>query len=303
MDLRRIEVFVAAANAQSFTTAARRLHLSQSAVSQQVKQLEDEVGEALFIRTRQMAKLTPRGERLLPAAIEMLQRWGQFTEKAITSRNVLSGPLTVGTSAGATTYLWAAIYREFALTHPGVFMDVRTMAATRASIEGVQSGELDLAFVPLPLNLPSVEEVVLGVQRAVLCAAPSHPLAKIKVIHRDDLVGQRFVLYESSMSFRWLTDVWFKKLDVTPTIGVESNDTYLLKAMIEAGYGIGFLPDWGIQRELDERRLVALAIQERPPQQSLGLLYPAEGLSRTGREFASFCRAHSNLLPRVARSL
>lgn len=302
MDLRRIEVFVAAANAQSFTTAARRLHLSQSAVSQQVKQLEDEVGEALFIRTRQMAKLTPRGERLLPAAIEMLQRWGQFKEKAVTNRNVLSGSLTVGTSAGATTYLWAAIYREFALAHSGVSLDVRTMAATRASIEGVRSGELDLAFVPLPLNLPRIQEVVLGVQRAVLCASPSHPLAKAKGIHRDDLVGQRFVLYESSMSFRWLADTWFKKLDLSPAVGVESNDTYLLKAMVESGYGIGFLPDWGIQRELDERRLVALDVRDRPPQQPLGLLYPAEGLSRIGREFVGFCRTHSNLLPRVAQA-
>ncbi|MCL4762670.1 MAG: LysR family transcriptional regulator substrate-binding protein, partial [Burkholderiales bacterium] len=144
------------------------------------------------------------------------------------------------------------------------------------------------------------EEAVLGVQRAVLCAAPSHPLSKMSAIGRNDLVGQRFVLYESSMSFRWLTDIWFKKFDVSPSVGVESNDTYLLKAMIESGYGIGFLPDWGIQRELDERRLVALAILDEPPQQPLGLLYPSEGLSRVGREFVSFCRTHANLLPRVA---
>ncbi len=65
MDLRRIEIFAAAAAAGSFTVAARRLHLSQSAVSQQIRLLEDEIGEALFVRTYRQARLTPRGERLL----------------------------------------------------------------------------------------------------------------------------------------------------------------------------------------------------------------------------------------------
>jgi len=302
MDLHRIEIFTAAASAGSFTAAARRLHLSQSAVSQQIKLLEEEIGEALFVRTHHQPKLTPRGERLLVTSHELLQTWARFRELASLGNVVPSGRLTVGTSTAATSFLWLAIYREFGLAHPGVELDLRTLPATDASIADLRSGELDVAFVPLPLRLPGIEECVLGVQRAILCASPQHPLTRKRQIAAAELGGQRFVLYEASMSIRWLANLFFDREHFEPKVGLESNDTHLLKAMVEAGYGIGFLPDWGIQRELDERRLVALPLSGAPLQQSLGLIFRRGSVSRVARAFIDFCQSHTHLLPRIAQA-
>lgn len=302
MDLRRIEIFTTAVSAGSFTAAARRLHLSQSAVSQQIKLLEEEIGEALFVRTHHQPKLTPRGERLLVSSQELLQTWGSFRELMSLGNAAPSGKLTVGTSMAATSFLWFAIYREFGLAHPGVELDVRTVSATDASIADLRLGELDVGFAPLPLKLPGIEERVLGVQRAVLCASPQHPLTRKRHVTAAELGGQRFVLYEPSMSIRWLANQFFERERLEPKVGLVSNDTHLLKAMVEAGYGIGFLPDWGIQRELDERRLVALPLSGAPLRQSLGLIYRRGSVSRVARAFIDFCQSHTHLLPRIAQA-
>ncbi len=227
---------------------------------------------------------------------------GGFRESADAGDSAPMGKLTVGTSTSATSFLWLAIYREFGLAHPGVDLDVRTVAATDASIANLRSGELDVAFVPLPLNLPGVEERVLGVQRAVLCAPPPHPLTKKRRVVSADLAAERFVLYEAAMSIRWLANAYFERERLEPKVGLESNDTHLLKGMVEAGYGIGFLPDWAIQRELDERRLVALPLAGEPLCQSLGLIFRRGSVSAVARAFIAFCQSHTHLLPRSAQA-
>src|SRR5213593_2729711 len=110
MDLRRIEIFAAAAAAGSFTVTGERLHLSQSAVSQQIRLLEEELGEALFVRSHRRVKLTYRGEQLLSAANELLTAWSRFQETANLEKGQLKGRIVVGTSAAAAAYLWGAIY-------------------------------------------------------------------------------------------------------------------------------------------------------------------------------------------------
>ena len=175
---RRAEIFAAAAATGSFTVTGERLHLSQSAVSQQIRLLEDEVGEALFVRGHRRVKLTYRGEQLLPAANELLAAWSRFQETANPDTGQLKGRIVVGTSAAAAAYLWGAIYRDFGLSHPHVEMDLKSMTATNASLDYIQSGELDFAFVPLPVALRGTDAIVLGVQEGLLCAASAGPQAR-----------------------------------------------------------------------------------------------------------------------------
>lgn len=301
MDLRRIEIFAAAAAAGSFTTTGERLHLSQSAISQQIRALEDEIGEALFTRGHRRVKLTYRGEQLLPAASELLAAWARFQEAARLDKAQLRGRIVVGTSAAAAAYLWGAIYREFGLLHPHVEMDLKTMAATDVSIDEIQSGALDFAFVPLPVTLRGTEAVVLGVQEGLLCATPGHRLARKRSVTRADLVGERFVLYEKAMAMRWLADQFFQTVGLKPHIVMESNDTHLIRMMVEHGYGVGFLPDWSVEAEIAERRVVALRLPGARLRQQMGLIYRPRSLSSAGAAFVAFCQSHGNLVPRIAR--
>jgi len=300
MDLRRLEIFATAAAVHSFTVAGERLHLTQSAVSQQIRLLEEEVGEALFTRGHRRLKLTYRGERFLAAANELLAAWARFRTTANLERGQLKGRIVVGTSAAAAAYLWGALYRDFGLAYPQVEMDLRTMIATEASLAEIQSGELDFAFVPLPVSLRGTDTIVLGVQEGVLCAIAGHPLGRRRTVTKADLAVQRFVLYEKSMSIRWLADQFFESTGLRPQVAMESNDTHLIKAMISYGYGIGFLPDWSIENEIKERRLIALRVPGPPLRQKMGLIFRPKGLSTVGKAFVAFCESHSHLLPRIA---
>lgn len=300
MDLRRIEIFGAAATAGSFTVAGERLHLSQSAISQQIQLLEEEVGEAVFVRGHRRVKLTYRGEQLLPAANELLAAWSRFRETVNLDKGQLKGRIVVGTSAAAAAYLWGAIYRDFGLSHPHVEMDLKTMTATDTSLDYIQSGELDFAFVPLPVTLRGTDAIVLGIQEGLLCAIPGHPLARKKTVGREDLIGQRFVLYEKSMAIRWLADRFFQTLALKPKIAMESNDTHLIKVMVEYGYGLGFLPDWSVQREIKERRIVVLRTAHPRLRQKMGLIFRPRCLSKVGKAFVAFCQSHPHLVPRIA---
>lgn len=299
--LHRVRVFVAAAAAGSFTVAARQLHLSQSAVSQQIRLLETEIGEPLFIRVNRRVKLSHAGVRLLPAAQSLLRSWSSFNAQATTGKEAIKGPLIVGTSAAATAYLWSAIYCAFGLQYPGVDMDIKTLPDTRSSIRQVLAGEIDAGFAPLPLDLPGVDCCELGAQEALLCVSSTHHLAGRMSVGRKDLAQERFVLFEKSISVRWLADRFFERERFKPTIVLESNDTHLIRAMVEGGYGIAFLPDWSVQRELKDHRLHSLQIRGAPLRQKLGLIFRKRGLSSVARSFIEFCKTNRHLLPDTAR--
>lgn len=300
MDLRRLEIFCTAASVHSFTLAGERLHLTQSAVSQQIRLLEEEIGEVLFARGHRRVRLTYRGEQFLAAAHELLAAWARFRNTANLDKGQLKGRLVVGTSAAAAAYVWGALYRDFGLAHPQVEMGLRTMIATDASLAEIQSGELDFAFVPLPVTLRGTETIVLGVQEALLCAIAGHPLTRRRLVTRAELSSQRFVLYEKSMSMRWLADQFFDATELRPQVAMESNDTHLIKAMISYGYGIGFLPDWSIENEIEERRIVTLRIPGPRLRQKMGLIFRPKSLSNVGKAFVAFCQSHAHLLPQIA---
>lgn len=300
MDLRRIQVFVAAAQAANFTQAGRRLRLSQSAVSQQIKLLEEEIGEALFTRTNRHIRLSAAGERLLPTAQEALNAFDLFLERA-KSRTGIVGRLSVDASGAALVHLWAAMYHDFGRRFPRVTLDLKTTHATEDSIRQVVSGELDIALAVIPKNTIGLEARVLGVHEAILCAPVSHPLGRRRTISGQDIVGERFLLFEPSVSIRWLADKFFAREKVTPNLVLESNDTHLLRGMIEVGYGIGFLPDWSIQRELKERRLRALPVRGKPLRQEFGLVFRPRTLSSVAKAFIEFCETHRHLMPETAQ--
>ena len=102
-------------------------------------------------------------------------------------------------------------------------------------------------------------------------------------------------------SIRWLADKLFRSWELKPKIVMESNDTHLIKVMVEYGYGIGFLPDWSVQTEIRERRIVVLRTEGIRLRQKMGLIFRPRGLSHVGKAFVAFCRSHPHLVPRIAR--
>ena len=302
MELRQIEAFVTVARTGSFTRTAEQLHRSQSAISQQIHILEREIGEPLLIRAHRRVGLSSLGRDLLPLAQGILLSKSLLLEKSKPSPLTVSGKLTVGTSAAATAYLWAGIYRAFAGKHPGVEMDIRTMQRTQDTIDSVVSGELDAGFANLPVGKPGLGYRALGFQEAVLTVPAGHPLVKLGVACRKYLAGEGFILYEPQISIRWLTDEFFRREGFTPRTVLESNDTHLIKRMVELGFGIAFLPDWSLEREIEEGRLTVVPIRGGRLIHELCVIFRRGGVTASVHTFVDFCSANRRLLPRVAQA-
>jgi len=301
VEFRHIEAFICVAERESFTRAGDQMHLSQSAVSQLIRRLEDEVGEPLFLRNGRSIRLTRTGSELLPAATEIMKWRHALAERTAPRPEDITGGLRVGTSSAATAYLWAHTYQAFAKTYPNVELDVRATPQTQNTVEDLISGELDVGILPFPIGTSRLSGKVLGHHEALLLAAPSHPLALKKAVTVEDLAAARFILYEHRMNFRALAERYFRELEIAPPIVLQSNDTNLIRAMAEVGFGIAFLPDWGVQRELAEGRLVILRAPGPRLHEEFGVVYLSRGICPAAQEFVKFCTEHIELLPPVAR--
>lgn len=301
MEFRHLEAFMAVADRGSFTRAAGQLHLTQSAVSQLISRLEDEVGETLFVRHGHRVEATEAGLRLLPAAADVLQARRAFVERARSEGGPLSGRLRVGTISAATAYLWAHTYQAFTTTYPDVELDVRATSRTLDTADAIISGALDVGFLPFPLANARLAGEVLGQHQALLVAARKHPLASRTQLAVADLNQARFILYEDRMNFRRMADQYFRDIGATPDVVLETNDTHLIRAMVEVGMGIALLPDWSIQAELGDGRLVVLDAPGPVLREEFGVVHLARGSAKLVRHFVRFCTERGDLLPEVAR--
>lgn len=301
MEFRHIEAFVAVSDRGSFTLAAGQLHLTQSAVSQLVARLEDELGETLFLRHGSHVEPTQAGLRLLSLAADVLNARRTFIEHAKPGGTTPTGRLRVGTISAATAYLWASTYQAFTVAYPKIDLDVRATSRTLDTADAIVSGTLDVGFMPFPLSHVRLSGHVLGRHQALLVAAPDHPLARQRKLRVKDLSEARFILYEDRMNFRRMADHFFQEIGTVPNVVLETNDTHLIRAMVEVGMGIALLPDWSIQSELKSGRLVVLKSPGPPLQEEFGVVHLARGASTLAQLFARFCVERTNLLPEVAR--
>ncbi len=301
MEFRHIEAFASVAEHESFTRAGDQLHLSQSAVSQLIRRLEEELGEPLFVRAGRAVKLTRTGLELLPSAREIMSLRDMLIERVAPRPQDIGGGLRVGTSSAATAFLWAETYQAFVLAYPKIELDVRATPQTQNTVEDLLSGELDVGILPFPLQSPRLIGKVLGHHEALLVAAPSHPLGRKARASVEELAEARFILYEHRMNFRSLADTYFREVGISPPIGLQSNDTNLIRSMAEVGFGVAFLPDWAVQRELAEGRLVRIAGPGPRLREEFGVVHLASGICAAAQEFVKFCMTNNHLLPEVAR--
>jgi LysR family transcriptional regulator, low CO2-responsive transcriptional regulator len=301
MEFRNIEAFLSVAERASFTQAGDQMHLTQSAVSQLIRRLEEELGEPLFVRNGRAVHLTRTGADLLPVAAEAMKWLRKLSAKSAPRPEEITGGLRVGTAAAATSYLWADTYRAFTQTYPNVQLDVLTTQQTEKTTENLLNAELDVGIIPFPIPSSRLTGTILGHHEALLVAAPSHPLARKRKVTLDDLGAARFILYQRRMNFRALAERYFAENAIDPPVILQTNDTNLVRSMVEAGCGLAFLPDWGIQRELAEGRLIALPHPGPRLREEFGIVYLTRGICTAAQEFVKFCLEHNDLLPAVAR--
>jgi len=244
MELRHLRYFCAVADHQGFSSSARALHVSQSAISEQVADLEREVGVALLVRGQQKTRLTLQGEVFLAEAKKVLAAADQAVETARRSARGEIGTLTIGFFNGGTGADVPAIIKNFRRRHPDVRVSVIDMVPGAQS-QALIDGTLDVGFTR-PLETPFdqlLRSELLYLDPLVAVFPKDHPLARGSVDLRR-LARERFVLVarESSPSLFGKIIALCSEAGFSPQIvgtGVVWASVVLL---VEAGEGIAILP-------------------------------------------------------------
>jgi DNA-binding transcriptional LysR family regulator len=260
MEIRQLDHFVAVAEEESFTRAARRLSYVQSALSVSIQSLERELGVRLFDRTTHRVSLTDAGEALLSSARQTLASVEQTLDVAAALKGVLRGTLRVGIMQSFTFLDVADLLGRFHRQHPDVDIQVRPSAGgSVALVDELKRGGLDIAFVSLVDTPAGVTTTELGVEDLHLVGRPELLPARRTRIELSDLANATFVDFPAGWGVRVAVDRAFAAAGVSRRVKIEVADVNTSLGLLGAGLGVALLPPSLLQgaNGLQTRRLAS----------------------------------------------
>lgn len=288
MELWQLRTFTAIAETLNFTKASEKLHLTQSAVSHQIKALEAEFGVPLFIRARSGVLLTDAGRLALEYATRILNEAEEMREKVSGREKSLAGRVRVAAATQALVHLFAPFFEDFMEAHEAVELVFRTTVSTEQTVGDILEGVADVGFASLAVYSPVLQVTKIFDDELVLVVGQTHRFAQKAEISVKEMERERWILFERGASIRRATDDFFKKVKVEPEMALESNDTYFIKLMIENGLGVSLMPSWAIRRETESGKLAPVRIKGHRLRRSVAMVSLKGAQSAPIRAFIKF---------------
>jgi len=293
MEIRQLRALQAIAETHTFTAAAERVHVTQAAISMQIRQLELEVGVPLFIRTPRRCVLTHAGELLLERAQRILREHDAALEELAELSGATRGRVRLGSaSAMFSSDPLPALLHELHERHPQAEVTV-TSGTSEALVKQILAGELDLAFVSLPVEARGIQTELLLEDELIAIASPEHKHAHQRVISAFALAGEPLILGERGGNTRRLIDQFFAEAGLHPKVIMELSRVASIKRMVAAGLGVGIVPVRSVVEEIREGRLARWWIEGAQINSELGRARLRGGYqSPLIQTFAQLCREH-----------
>jgi LysR family cyn operon transcriptional activator len=300
MELTQLRTFRVVAETLNFTRAAERLNLTQSAVSHQIKALETELGEPLFIRAKRGVKLSQAGQVGLDFAKRILDDADALKERLGGVGHAPSGRVRAAAATQAFVHLFAPLFESFMRAHPGIEVSFRTTVTTDQTVADILNGAADVGVASLPVYSPALQVTELFQDELVLVVGHGHALAGREAVGVDDLRRERLILFERGASIRRATDQFFNRVGFQPALALESNDVYFIKLMVERGVGVSLLPGWAIRDEVTWGWLASLKIQGHRLRRTVALLALGRFQPSSTRAFVDFLLSRKQELQAMA---
>jgi DNA-binding transcriptional LysR family regulator len=260
--IRQLQIFATAAAHLSFARASEQLHLTQAAVSLQVKQLEDLVGLALFERRGRKVHLTEAGEHLVRYARVILDALRDADAAISALKGMRGGRIAVG-AVSTAKYFAPALIARFRQRYP----DVRVALSVNnreVIVRELERNEIDLAIMGTPPQRVETVSVPFADHPLVVIAPPSHPRARERAIPFEALAGERFLVREQGSGTRSSMERFFGERGFAPKIDSVMNSNETIKQAVMAGMGVAFISRHTIGLELATGRLCVLDVQGLP---------------------------------------
>ena len=245
MELRHLRYFRAVAEELHFGRAAERLHIAQPPLSQQIRQLERELGVALLVRTTRSVELTAAGAAYLSRAVRILDAVDDAGEQARRIAEGVEGQLAIGCVGSATYSLLPRLVRALGETLPGIEVSVRGEMLAPAQLAALAAGEIDLALLRPPVPQTGVVTETVRRDRLLAALPADHPLAGRHDLRVQELRDEDFVAHAGhgrSVMHGVLTAVC-ADAGFVPRLRHEVMETSTLVTLVAAGLGVAIVPD------------------------------------------------------------
>lgn len=277
MEIRQLRAFVAIAESGTFTAGALRVHVTQAAISMQIRQLETEIGAKVFVRAPRHVILTEAGEQLLRRARHILREHDAALDEIAELAGAERGRLRIGSaSAMVLTDQLPSILKELRKQHPAAEIAV-TSGTSEVLVDQILAGEVDIAFVSLPVDVRGIKTERLSEDQLVAIASPRHKLSKQKTISAYTLAGERLILGERGGNTRRLIDQFFAQAGVTLRVAMELSRQQAIKRMVEEDMGVGIVPLQSVKEEVEKGRLIRWWIEGAQINWELGMAQLSNG--------------------------
>ena len=291
MEIRQLKAFLAIAEAKTFTAGARRVNVTQAAISMQIRQLEEEVGLQLFTRTPRRVILTEAGEYLLERARKILREHDSALAEIAEVAGAELGRLRIGTASGTfAMHQLPWILIRLKEKYPNSDLTVSS-GTSQKLVDRMMHGEIDIAFVSLPVDNANITTESIFSDEIVAIAHPKHPLAKDKYISAAALAGEDLILGEQGGNTRRMIDEFFNAANVKPNITMELSRQEAINLMVENNLGVGMAGAKSVAREIRDGKLISWLIEGAEIKWELGLARLRGGhFSPIGKEFVRLCK-------------
>jgi len=291
---RRLQVFHTVARLLSFTKAAESLHMTQPAVTFQVRQLEEYFNTRLFDRTHNRISLTAAGERVYEYAAQIFDLYAKMENAVRDMTGEISGVLIMGASTTIAEYMLPSLLGDFKKKYPDVNVHLK-VSNSEGIVSMVENNDIDLGVVEAPvLNKNLVVEHCRN-DRLVAIVPPQHALADRSDIRLKDLLSHAFIAREEGSGTREVIEEYLAGAGIKPadlTIAMELGSPEAIKGAVEAGMGVSIVSEVTIHKELQLGSLVALEL-DPPMQRPFSFVHQKQKFrQRAMDELLSFARQY-----------
>ena len=291
MELRHLRYFVAVAEAENVSRAALKLHVSQPALSRQIRDLEDELGFALLERSAKSVRLTAAGKTFQGEARAVLQRVEEALKTARAVATGGRGELHVGYAPSLTARILPPALRAFQAGSPNTRVLLHDLS-TEEMLARLRDGALQIAFLvrPTPAMLRGLRFEELLRDSLCLAVAPKHPLARRRTVRLAELVHEPLIAYSRKEypEYHELLAKLFTTIKSKPRIAEEHDGITSLIAATEAGGGVALVSE--SVACLAGPRLKLIPISPTPAPLVIGAAWTGDGLVPAAEQFLRFAR-------------
>ncbi|MBM3776069.1 MAG: LysR family transcriptional regulator [Acidobacteria bacterium] len=271
MDFDQVHTFLEIVRLKSFSKAAQTCYRTQPAISAQVRQLEQELGTALFERFGSRISLTTAGKIFAEYAVQIINLRRRAQDEINELEKNPRGELVIAANEATCIYVLPQVFSGFKALFPAVSLQVDRSYGSRV-VEAVMENLADFGITQLPVEEKRLQVTKIHSDEIQLIAPARHPLAKRASVSCADLVGQPLLLPKSGTT-RARLNAWLEPLEDDLQISMELDSTEMMKRFVMAGLGLSFLAASNCREEVAARRLAGVSLAPEPMMRRVGLIY------------------------------